>query len=382
MRHPDKLERLVAEIDAGAGEEYMQAVINETLRVRPVVPMVVRMLEEPLRVGGHVLPRGTRVAPSIYLTNRNPRVYDAPREFRPERFLEQRAGDVLVDPVRRWHPPLHRGVVCDARDEADAAHDAGRAPAEPAAARAPAVRAAASGTCGARSRWSRRAGARVVWERARKRIGRLGAARVACGRVRLACAASCGASGTRPRRARSFLDDDGDPATPEALLERFGLRAFRPGQREAVQAALEGRDSLVVMPTGGGKSLCYQLPALAGEGLVVVVSPLIALMADQWRRLQEAGVDASDAGVGNGGGPQRAGAARTSRGARRSWCWRRRSASPRARSARRWRSGGWRCSWSTRRTAWRSGATTSARTTCGCTTRSIADGLCHGGARR
>jgi ATP-dependent DNA helicase RecQ len=82
-------------------------------------------------------------------------------------------------------------------------------------------------------------------------------------------------------------------ATPEQLLARFGLRAFRPGQREAVQAALEGRDSLVVMPTGGGKSLCYQLPALAGEELVVVVSPLIALMADQRRRLEQAGVNAA-----------------------------------------------------------------------------------------
>jgi ATP-dependent DNA helicase RecQ len=86
--------------------------------------------------------------------------------------------------------------------------------------------------------------------------------------------------------------------TPEALLERFGLDAFRPGQREAVQAALDGRDSLVVMPTGGGKSLCYQLPALASDldptrGLVVVVSPLIALMADQWRRLNDAGVNAT-----------------------------------------------------------------------------------------
>ena len=83
------------------------------------------------------------------------------------------------------------------------------------------------------------------------------------------------------------------PPTPERLLERFGLDAFRPGQREAVQAALSGRDSLVVMPTGGGKSLCYQLPALAGDGLVVVVSPLIALMSDQWRRLREAGVSST-----------------------------------------------------------------------------------------
>src|SRR5438105_263459 len=83
------------------------------------------------------------------------------------------------------------------------------------------------------------------------------------------------------------------PPAPEELLTRFGLDEFRPGQREAVEAALKGRDSLVVMPTGGGKSLCYQLPALADQGLVLVVSPLIALMSDQWRRLQQAGVRAS-----------------------------------------------------------------------------------------
>ena len=81
--------------------------------------------------------------------------------------------------------------------------------------------------------------------------------------------------------------------TPETLLGRFGLQSFRPGQREAILAALEGRDSLVVMPTGAGKSLCYQLPALSGQGLVVVVSPLIALMADQWRSLRGGGVHAS-----------------------------------------------------------------------------------------
>jgi cytochrome P450 len=98
VRHPDKLRRLVAEIDAGGEEaggeeaggedEYMQAVVHETLRVRPVVPQVVRLLQEPLNVGGHELPRGTRVVPSIYLTNRNPRVYEDPEAFRPERFLQ------------------------------------------------------------------------------------------------------------------------------------------------------------------------------------------------------------------------------------------------------------------------------------------------------
>jgi ATP-dependent DNA helicase RecQ len=79
---------------------------------------------------------------------------------------------------------------------------------------------------------------------------------------------------------------------PEELLDRFGLRSFRRGQREAVLAALQGHDSLVVMPTGAGKSLCYQLPALAGGGLVLVVSPLIALMADQSQRLKATGVRA------------------------------------------------------------------------------------------
>ena len=74
-------------------------------------------------------------------------------------------------------------------------------------------------------------------------------------------------------------------ATPEELLATFGLTAFRPGQREAVAAALAGRDSLVVMPTGGGKSLCYQLPGIATDALTVIVSPLIALMRDQCTRL-------------------------------------------------------------------------------------------------
>ncbi|HET8976405.1 MAG TPA: DEAD/DEAH box helicase, partial [Solirubrobacterales bacterium] len=79
------------------------------------------------------------------------------------------------------------------------------------------------------------------------------------------------------------------PRDPDALLAHFGIDGFRPGQREAVAAALDGRDSLIVMPTGGGKSLCYQLPALASEDLTVVVSPLIALMRDQVARLTDLG---------------------------------------------------------------------------------------------
>ncbi len=88
VRHPDKLRKLIAEIDAGESEEYQQAVVNETMRVRPVVPMVVRILKEPMRVGEHELPKGTRVAPSIWLTNRDKKVYEDPEEFRPERFIE------------------------------------------------------------------------------------------------------------------------------------------------------------------------------------------------------------------------------------------------------------------------------------------------------
>src|SRR3954453_7204254 len=66
-----------------------------------------------------------------------------------------------------------------------------------------------------------------------------------------------------------------------ALHELFGFAGFRRGQREAVEAALAGRDVLVVMPTGSGKSLCYQLPALMRSDLTIVVSPLVSLMQDQ-----------------------------------------------------------------------------------------------------
>lgn len=87
VRHPAALERLLAEVDAAAGESYMDAVISETMRVRPVVPLVVRVLAGELEVGSFRLPAGTRVVPSIYLTNRSPSAYEEPREFRPERFL-------------------------------------------------------------------------------------------------------------------------------------------------------------------------------------------------------------------------------------------------------------------------------------------------------
>jgi ATP-dependent DNA helicase RecQ len=80
--------------------------------------------------------------------------------------------------------------------------------------------------------------------------------------------------------------------TKDLLKSVFGFDAFRPGQEEVVSAILAGRDVLAIMPTGGGKSLCYQLPALRNEGLTVVISPLIALMRDQVAALREAGVEA------------------------------------------------------------------------------------------
>jgi ATP-dependent DNA helicase RecQ len=78
-----------------------------------------------------------------------------------------------------------------------------------------------------------------------------------------------------------------DPALTE-LRSLFGFEAFRPGQAEAVHAALAGRDTLVVMPTGAGKSLCYQLPALMRDDLTIVVSPLVSLMQDQVEALERA----------------------------------------------------------------------------------------------
>ena len=83
------------------------------------------------------------------------------------------------------------------------------------------------------------------------------------------------------------------------LSDIFGFDAFRPGQEEIVDAVSAGRNVLSIMPTGGGKSLCFQLPALMREGVTVVISPLIALMRDQVRSLREAGVEAGALTSGN-----------------------------------------------------------------------------------
>ncbi|MDB5973788.1 MAG: recQ [Nevskia sp.] len=82
-------------------------------------------------------------------------------------------------------------------------------------------------------------------------------------------------------------------ALAEALKRWFGFDAFRPGQEAVVRDALAGRDLLAIMPTGGGKSLCFQLPALLRRGVMVVVSPLIALMQDQVRLLRDMGIPAT-----------------------------------------------------------------------------------------
>ena len=91
-----------------------------------------------------------------------------------------------------------------------------------------------------------------------------------------------------------IISDSGIYKTPkEALKAVFGYDSFRPGQEAVINAILEGRDILAVMPTGAGKSLCYQVPAMLLSGITLVISPLISLMQDQVKALNEAGVDAA-----------------------------------------------------------------------------------------
>ena len=91
IRHPDKLARLAAEVQAGE-TAYLEAVVTETLRLRPVISLVARRLTQPVEIGGWRLPAGVTVAPSIYLVHRRPDVYPDPEAFCPERFLERKPG--------------------------------------------------------------------------------------------------------------------------------------------------------------------------------------------------------------------------------------------------------------------------------------------------
>lgn len=98
LRHPDKLERLQEELLAGEGDAYLDAVVKETLRLRPPVSVVVRRLLKPATLGGYDLPGGTLIAPCVYLIHHRADVYEDPGEFVPERFLTQRAA------VPTWIP--------------------------------------------------------------------------------------------------------------------------------------------------------------------------------------------------------------------------------------------------------------------------------------
>jgi len=103
----------------------------------------------------------------------------------------------------------------------------------------------------------------------------------------MTCRANSNVTRRASRRGRSLA------ALRRTLREVFGVEDFRPGQQQVVEAALAGRNIVAVMPTGAGKSLCYQLPALHLPGMTLVASPLISLMKDQTDKLSERGIDAS-----------------------------------------------------------------------------------------
>ncbi len=92
LRHPDKLARLREEVLDGQDDAYLDAVVKETLRLCPAVPVVMRRLVEPMRLGDYTIPAGAIVAPCVFLMHRRADIYEHPRSFMPERFLEKGAG--------------------------------------------------------------------------------------------------------------------------------------------------------------------------------------------------------------------------------------------------------------------------------------------------
>ena len=131
LRHPEKLARLQAEVIAGEEDTYMDAVVKETLRLCPPVPVVVRRLLEPMELGGYTLPAGTTVAPCVYLIHRNEEIYPQAAPL-PARALPRAAARHLhLDPLRRRHAALPRRQLRRTGDEAGAAHGAERGRAAP-----------------------------------------------------------------------------------------------------------------------------------------------------------------------------------------------------------------------------------------------------------